>query len=86
MMGRSGQYLVVWPSSYLVADAGGAVVIIGPEHTIVAREGQVVTVGGGEVADDAHGARQAVSELTGLQIPSACPAQLVWNAGAIVGP
>ena len=81
------RYLVVWPHSYVLADAFGTLVVLGPERTVVARGGQVVTLGGGEVAIDAEGARAAVAELAGVQIPAVCEAELAWTAnGVIPGP
>jgi hypothetical protein len=78
--------LVVWPSEYSAAFAAGTLVILGPDNSILAQEGQMVVLSGGETSRNVETAREAVLRLTGLELPAECPAELVWNATSIVPP
>lgn len=84
LVAEGGHYLVVWPHSYAPALANGMFVILGPDRSIIAREGQRLRLGGGEVASETDRAQDAVAELTGLEIPGPCRAGQVWNANSII--
>jgi hypothetical protein len=85
--GEGGErYLVVWPSTHSAALAACTPVILGPHNDVVAREGQVVLLGGGETSREVETPREAVHRLTGLEIPADCPAVLVWGASSVIPP
>lgn len=80
----SGSYnnVLVWPPDYSLKAAGGEVLVLNEEGETVARVGDKVHLGGGEVGTSLEGI-EALSERTRRELQESCPGSY-WLVSEVI--